>query len=174
MWRWTLGVSATAGVTGLLCCVAPMALFLLGLMGGIQAISFANWFYRPDGSAGLGAWALRAVAAALGIAGVVLFRRRYDACSVDRRTIRRKVALTGFMVAALGIGLFFTLDRISSWYFDRYVVPAQQAEYHALSAQPRGRPATPGPAHVSDTGMRASESAASSNPSGEAKTARPR
>ena len=35
---------------GIVCCVAPMILFQLGLIGGIYAISFADFFYKTDGS----------------------------------------------------------------------------------------------------------------------------
>ena len=52
-------VAASAGLTGMLCCVAPMVLFMFGIMGGTYAISFADFFYQADGSPGAGAWGLR-------------------------------------------------------------------------------------------------------------------
>ena len=42
--KWGLSVAASAGLTGMLCCVAPMVLFMFGIMGGTYAISFANFF----------------------------------------------------------------------------------------------------------------------------------
>ncbi len=57
IWRWALSLAASAGVAGMLCCVAPMVLFMLGLMGGVYAISFADFFYQADGAAGVGACA---------------------------------------------------------------------------------------------------------------------
>jgi hypothetical protein len=35
------------------CCVAPAVLFMFGLMGGVYAISFADFFYNEDGATGL-------------------------------------------------------------------------------------------------------------------------
>jgi hypothetical protein len=128
-WRWTLVASATAALTGALCCIAPAVLFLFGAMGGISAISFANWFYLPGGGAGASAWALRGLAAVAGVAGVVLYRRRVAACTTDPRVLRRRVTLALLMVGGLGTGLFLMLYRLTTWYFDGYVVPAQQAEY---------------------------------------------
>jgi hypothetical protein len=28
----------------------------------------------------------------------------------------------------LGVGFFFTLEKLSGWYFSEYIVPAQKAE----------------------------------------------
>ena len=70
LWNWGLKVAASAGLAGMICCVAPAVLFAVGLMGGIYAISFANVFYAPDGSAGLGAWLLRGLAALVGAGGI--------------------------------------------------------------------------------------------------------
>ena len=47
--KWVLGLAASIGITGMLCCVAPMLLFMLGAMGGVYAISFADFFYEPSG-----------------------------------------------------------------------------------------------------------------------------
>ncbi|MBT6491355.1 MAG: hypothetical protein HOK97_16405, partial [Deltaproteobacteria bacterium] len=46
--KWGLSVAASAGLTGMLCCVAPMVLFMFGVMGGAYAISFADFFYQAD------------------------------------------------------------------------------------------------------------------------------
>ena len=68
--RWGVSVAASAGLTGMLCCVAPMVLFMTGLMGGAYAISFADFFYTRDGAPGTGAWVLRGAAVAIGSVGV--------------------------------------------------------------------------------------------------------
>ena len=125
---WGLGIAASAGLTGMLCCVAPMVLFMFGLMGGAYAISFADFFYAADGSAGLGAWVLRVLAAGLGIAGIFRYRAQQQACSLDPSRERLNLALLTGMVLVLGVGAFYTLEAVSSWYFDAYIVPAQQQE----------------------------------------------
>lgn len=117
------------GLAGMICCVAPAVLFAVGLMGGIYAISFANFFYAPDGSAGLGAWLLRGLAAIVGVVGLWLYYRRQNQCSIDPARKRKNLVLAAFLIFALGTGAYVTFEEATSWYFDEYVVPAQQAEY---------------------------------------------
>jgi len=133
LWDWGLKVAASVGVAGMICCVAPAVLFALGLMGGIYAISFADFFYAPDGSAGLGAWILRGVAVLVGIGGTWLYARRQNQCSIDPARKRRNLALLVLLVATLGTGFYLTFEELTSWYFNEYIVPAQQAEYESMS-----------------------------------------
>ena len=60
--KWSLKYSLSAAVAGILCCVAPAVLFMFGLMGGVYAISFADFFYNKDGSEGTGSMILKALA----------------------------------------------------------------------------------------------------------------
>jgi hypothetical protein len=135
LWAWALQLATSVGLAGMLCCVAPAVLFATGLMGGVYAISFANVFYAPDGSAGLGAWALRGVAVAVGLAGAWYYHRRQAQCRLDPARKRRNLALLVALVAVLGTGAYLTFEELTAWYFDAYVVPAQQAEYEALSGE---------------------------------------
>jgi uncharacterized membrane protein len=128
-WGWVFKVSAWVGLTGMICCVAPAVLFALGLMSGIYAISFANFFYTASGAAGLGAWILRGVAGLVGLVGLYLYARRQEQCSIDPSRRRKNLVLAAVLITALGAGLYFTLEAATSWYFDAYVVPAQQAEF---------------------------------------------
>lgn len=129
IWKWIVSIGVSTGVAGMLCCVAPAVLFMFGLMSGIYAISFADFFYGTDGSAGTGAWVLRGVAVMIGLGGIYLFKRKQDQCSIDPRRRKTNLALVTVLVTLLGIGFFFTLDNLTSWYFDAFIVPAQQAEY---------------------------------------------
>ena len=122
LWKWVLKVAASAGLAGMVCCVAPAVLFMFGLMGGVYAISFANFFYQEDGSAGLGAWTLRGLAVVIGIAGVAFYRRKQNQCSIDPRRKRRNVILASVMIPLLGLGFFFTLEKLSGWYFNTYIM----------------------------------------------------
>lgn len=133
LWSWALKVATSVGLVGMICCVAPAVLFALGLMGGIYAISFADFFYAPDGSAGVGAWVLRGLAAIVGIVGLYLYRRRQNQCSIDPKRKRRNLILAGVLIAVLGTGFYLTFEEVTAWYFDEYIVPAQQAEYEARS-----------------------------------------
>ncbi len=126
--KWGLGVAASAGLTGMLCCVAPMVLFMLGLMGGSYAISFADFFYNDDGSAGTGAWVLRGTAAAVGAAGLWRYNGQQHQCSIDPEDQKKNLILLSIVITTLGTGFFLSFEAISSWYFDAYIVPAQQLE----------------------------------------------
>ena len=126
--RWGLSLAASIGVAGMLCCVAPMVLFMFGLMGGVYAISFADFFYQSDGSPGTGAWLLRALAVIVGLIGVVMYHRKQNQCSLDPKRQQKNLLLLVGMITVLGISAFLSLEALSSWYFDEYIVPAQQQE----------------------------------------------
>lgn len=132
VWKWILKVASLAGVTGILCCVAPMVLFMLGVAGGVWAISFADFFY--EGTGGAGVWVLRGLAVAIAIVGIVLYRRKQNQCSVDPKRKRKNLILATVAILVLGVGFLLTLEKLSSWYFQKYVVPAQQAELEAGKA----------------------------------------
>jgi hypothetical protein len=38
-------------------------------------------------------------------------------------------------VATLGTGAYLTFEEATSWYFNEYIVPAQQAEYESMSGE---------------------------------------
>ena len=126
--KWGLSVAASAGLTGMLCCVAPMVLFLMGIMGGTYAISFADFFYEADGSVGLGAWVLRALAVIVGAVGFWRYRMEQNQCAIDPVRQQKNLILLASVIVLLGLGFFLSLEALSSWFFDAYIVPAQQAE----------------------------------------------
>ena len=39
------------------------------------------------------------------------------------------------ITAILGIGIFLSLEKWSSWYFDEHIVPAQQEEYKKMELE---------------------------------------
>ena len=126
--KWGLSIAASAGLTGMLCCVAPMVLFMFGIMGGTYAISFADFFYQADGSAGVGAWVLRILAVMIGLGGAWRYRKQQNQCSIDRKRHQWNLILLLGLISVLGVGFFLSLEALSSWYFDAFIVPAQQSE----------------------------------------------
>lgn len=134
VFKWAFKFAASAGIAGILCCVAPAVLFMFGLMGGIYAISFADFFYNADGSLGIGSWILRIAAVGIGLYGIYMYRKKQNQCSIDPKRKRKNLILITVIITVLGIGIFLTLEQWSSWYFDEYVVPAQQEEYKAQEA----------------------------------------
>lgn len=126
--KWGVKYSLSAAIAGILCCVAPAVLFMFGLMGGVYAISFADFFYEEDGSSGVGAWILKIIAIGIGIYGVYSFRKKQNQCSIDPKRKKKNLILLIAMILVLGVGLFLSLEKWSAWYFDEYIVPAQQKE----------------------------------------------
>ena len=126
--KWGVKYSISAALAGILCCVAPAVLFMFGLMGGVYAISFADFFYEEDGSSGTGAWILKILALCIGIYVVYKFRKKQNQCSIDPRRKKKNLILLSVIILTLGIGLFLSLEKWSAWYFDEYIVPAQQKE----------------------------------------------
>ena len=131
--KWGVKYSISAAIAGILCCVAPAVLFMFGLMGGVYAISFADFFYKDDGSSGVGAWILKIIALGIVIYGVYSFRQKQNQCSIDPKRKRKNLILLIAMILVLGVGLFLSLEKWSSWYFDQYIVPAQQKELNIKS-----------------------------------------
>ncbi|HCL07499.1 MAG TPA: hypothetical protein DHV91_01905 [Flavobacteriaceae bacterium] len=126
--KWGLKYAVSAAMAGILCCVAPAVLFMFGLMSGVYAISFADFFYQKDGSTGTGAWILRILALCIGIYGIYSFRKKQNQCSIDPKRKQKNLILLTFTIVILGIGLYLGLEKWSAWYFDAHIVPAQQKE----------------------------------------------
>lgn len=126
--RWGVKYSLGAAITGILCCVAPAMLFMFGLMSGVYAISFADFFYQEDGSSGTGAWILRILALSIGIYGIYSFRKKQNQCSIDPKRKQKNLILLTIIITILGIGTYLVLEKWSAWYFDENIVPAQQKE----------------------------------------------
>ncbi|MBT7851135.1 MAG: hypothetical protein HN714_06425 [Formosa sp.] len=126
--KWSLKYSLSAAVAGILCCVAPAVLFMFGIMGGVYAISFADFFYNEDGSEGTGSLILKGIAILIGIHGVYSFRRKQNQCSIDPKRKKKNMLILIITIIALSLGVFLSLEKWSSWYFDTHIVPAQQKE----------------------------------------------
>ena len=78
MWKVVhfIKFSFSAAFAGIFCCIAPVILFQFGLMSGIYAISFADFFYKEDGSIGIGAVLLRLIAFIILVIGIVKFNKK--------------------------------------------------------------------------------------------------
>ncbi|MFQ3351201.1 MAG: amino acid transporter [Candidatus Marivariicella framensis] len=130
MWKTyhLIKVSLSAALAGIICCIGPVVLFQFGLMSGVYAISFADFFYAEDGSIGTGAIILRVIGLFIVIIGVISYNKKED-CSVNSEKQKKiNKILFAAIVLVISISLFFTLDEFSSIYFDKYIVPQQQIE----------------------------------------------
>ena len=130
MWKTyhLIKVSLSAALAGIICCIGPVVLFQFGLMSGVYAISFADFFYAEDGSIGAGAIILRVVGLFIVIIGIISYNKKED-CSVNSEKQKKiNKILFAAIVLVISISLFLTLDEFSSIYFDKYIVPQQQIE----------------------------------------------
>jgi hypothetical protein len=126
--KWSIKYGLISALTGMLCCVAPAVLFMLGLMGGVVAISFADFFYKEDGSLGIGSIILRVFAIGLGIYAILIFRRKQNQCSINPKRKNLNMILLILLLTTFGVSFFLAFESMSSWYFDEYIVPQQQIE----------------------------------------------
>ena len=126
--KWSLKFGLISALTGLICCVARAILFMFGLMGGVVAISFADFFYAEDGSLGTGSILLRILACFLGIYGFIMYRKKQNQCSIDPKRKKLNLTLLTFLLLTFGVSFFLAFESLSGWYFDEYIVPQQQIE----------------------------------------------
>ena len=126
--KWSLKFGLISALTGMICCVAPAILFMFGLMGGVVAISFADFFYEEDGSLGTGSILLRILAFSLGIYGFIMYRKKQNQCSIDPKRKKLNLTLLTFLLLTFGVSFFLAFESLSGWYFDEYIVPQQQIE----------------------------------------------
>mgnify|MGYP001426940006 FL=1 len=114
---------------GIVCCVAPMILFQLGVIGGIYAISFADFFYKSDGSLGLFGWIIRIIGLLIVCYGIYRFNIKEN-CSLNSDNQKKiNKVLFSVLLIIFSLTLFLSLEKLSSIYFDEYIVPAQKKEY---------------------------------------------
>lgn len=99
-------IGFVSGLVGILCCVGPAALALLGLMSGSTAFVLATDLYTDWG------WWFRG--AGLLVAGVLIWfaLRRRDACDIDgvRRSWRSLV-----VIALVGVATYAVLYGVTTW-----------------------------------------------------------
>ena len=130
MWKTyhLIKVSFSAALAGIICCIGPVVLFQLGLMSGVYAISFADFFYAENGSIGVGAIILRVVGLFIVVIGIASYNKKED-CSLNSKKQKKiNKFLFGIIVLIISDSIFLTLDEFSSIYFDKYIVPQQQIE----------------------------------------------
>tara|TARA_B100001057_G_scaffold442529_1_gene477980 strand:+ start:1275 stop:1679 length:405 start_codon:yes stop_codon:yes gene_type:complete len=130
MWKayHLIKVSFVAALTGIICCIGPVILFQFGIIGGIYAISFADFFYSDDGSIGFGAILLRIIAIIVIVFGIRSYNRKEDCTSNTKKQKSINKILFGLILLVFTLSIFMTLDEFSSIYFDEYIVPQQQIE----------------------------------------------
>jgi len=126
--KWSIKYGLLSALTGMLCCVAPAVLFMFGLMGGVVAISFADFFYKDDGSLGIGSIILRIIAVGLGVYATLIFRKKQNQCSINPQRKKLNLILLILLLTTFGVSFFLAFESLSSWYFDKYIVPQQQLE----------------------------------------------
>jgi hypothetical protein len=101
---WRIGI--TGGVVGILCCVGPTILGLLGVVSAATAFAWANNLYDNY------AWWFRLGGLAVLAALIWLSLRRQRQCSLNGIRRRRKRLLAVFAIAA---GTYAVLYAVTTW-----------------------------------------------------------
>ena len=100
-----------SGLAGIMCCVSPVVLVLLGIATAAEAVTLGDTLYYGY------AWLFRACGLAVAATAVVLYLRRRRMCTVAgaRRSWRLLAVL---VVAAVGtyIGLFWFTKYLGIWF----------------------------------------------------------
>ena len=101
-----LRIGVAAGVTGLLCCVGPTVLALLGIVSAGTAFVWANDLY--DGYS----WLFRLAGLAVLAVLVLWALRRRDQCTLGgvRRAWRRLALALG-----VAVGTYIVLYAVTTW-----------------------------------------------------------
>lgn len=101
---WRIGL--TGGVVGILCCVGPTVLGLLGIISAATAFAWANNLYDNY------AWWFRLGGLAVIALLIWLSLRRQRQCSIDGISRRRKRLL---VVLAIAAGTYAVLYAVTTW-----------------------------------------------------------
>ena len=98
-------------LAGIMCCVSPVVLVLLGIATAAEAVTLGDTLYYGY------AWFFRAFGLAVAATAVVLYLRKRRICTLDRA--RRSWRLLAVLaVAAVGtyIGLFWFTKYLGIWF----------------------------------------------------------
>lgn len=101
-----LAIGALAGLVGILCCVSPVVLVLLGLSSVSFAISLGNTLYYQYG------WYFRGAALLTASLGVYLHLKGQRACSVEGLRARWKMLAA---VALSMVAVYLALFYLTAW-----------------------------------------------------------
>ena len=100
-----------SGLAGIMCCVSPVVLVLLGIATAAEAVTLGDTLYYGY------AWFFRAFGLAVAAIAVVLYLRRRGMCTLAgaRRSWRLLAVL---VVAGIGtyIGLFWFTKYLGIWF----------------------------------------------------------
>ena len=94
----------------------------------VEMKNFADFFYKEDGSLGIGSIILRIIAVGLGVYATLIFRKKQNQCSINPRRKKLNLILLMLLLTTFGVSFFLAFESLSSWYFDKYIVPQQQLE----------------------------------------------
>ena len=100
-----------SGLAGIMCCVSPVVLVLLGIATAAEAVTLGDTLYYGY------AWFFRAFGLAVAVTAIVLYLRRRRICTLAgaRRSWRLLAVL---VVAGVGtyIGLFWFTKYLGIWF----------------------------------------------------------
>ena len=128
---WGLKYSLGAAITGIFMLCSSSCFIYVWVNEWYLRNIICRFFYSNDGSIGQGALILRILAVLIGLFGIYGFKKKQNNCEIDNKKKQLNLILLTLIIFLIGIGLFLSLEEWSSWYFDKYIVPAQQIELNS-------------------------------------------
>jgi len=61
-----------------------------------------------------------------------MFRKKQNQCSINPKRKKKNLILMTIITIVLGVSIFLSLEKLSSWYFNKHIVPAQQEEFRKM------------------------------------------
>src|SRR5262245_38427056 len=101
-----LWIGVAAGVTGIICCVSPVILFLLGISTAAEAVTLGDRLYYGY------AWYFRGAGLLLAAAATMVYLRRRRSCSVAGAAAYWRTLLS---VGVTTVGTYVVLYAITGY-----------------------------------------------------------
>src|SRR5215831_14844939 len=98
-----LWIGVGAGVIGIVCCVSPVVLFLLGISTAAEAVTLGDRLYYGY------TWYFRVAGLLLAAAGTVVYLRRRRSCSLAGAAAHWRTLLGVGMTLVVTYGLLYVL-----------------------------------------------------------------
>ena len=109
--RTGIKLGLLSGLAGIMCCVSPVVLVLLGIATAAEAVTLGDTLYYGY------AWLFRAFGLAVAATAVALYLRRRRMCTpAGARRSWRLLAVLAVAAVATYIGLFWFTKYLGIWF----------------------------------------------------------
>ena len=104
-------IGLVSGLAGIMCCVSPVVVVLLGIATAAQGVTLGDTLYYDYG------WYFRGAGALVAVTAVVLHLRRRGACSIEGALrYRRMLAVLAAAAVTTYVALFWSTRYLGIWF----------------------------------------------------------